>query len=145
MIPFNISDIFRFPQDIRQDIRDTYATRREHAVGNSNYRNNILNLPLEQSLANLNQIEGRVESRIAKNTASGTDMTAANLLLDTAKQNLVVAANAVGQATSTVGGIGLHPSYVNAHFALNDARDSLDAVVNAIATAEASSTENTTN
>jgi hypothetical protein len=141
MIPFfNIPDIFKFPQDIRQDIQQSYATRREHAAINGNYRNSILNLPLEQSLANLNQIEGRVESRISKNEASGTDMTAANLLLDAAKQSLTDATNAVGQATSTAGGIGLHPSYVNAHFALNDARDSLDIVVNAIAAAEASST-----
>lgn len=141
MIPFfNIPDIFRFPQDIRQDIRDTYATRREHAAINGNYRNSILNLPLEQSLANLNEIEGRIETRISKDTASGTDMTAASILLDAAKQSLASAASAVGQATSTVSGIGLHPSYVNAHFALNDAKSALCAVVDAIAVAEASST-----
>ena len=138
MIPFfNIPDIFKFPQDVRQDIRDSYASRREHAAVNSKYRNTILTAPLEQSLANLNQIESRIETRISKDKASGTDMTAADALLATAKDYLANAASAVAEATSTTSAVGLHPSYVNAHFALNDARDALDAVVDAIAAAEA--------
>ena len=145
MIPFfNIPDIFKFPQDVRQDIRDNYATRREHAAVNSKYRNTLLTAPLEQSLANLNQIESRIETRISKDEASGTDMTAVGTLLITAKDSLANAATAVAEATSTGSGIGLHPSYVNAHFALNDTRDALNVVVDAIAQAEASS-ENTKN
>jgi hypothetical protein len=139
MIPFfNIPDIFRFPQDIRQDIRQNYAARREHAAVNSNYRNTLLTTPLEQSLANLNQIEGRIETRISKDEASGTDMIAVGTLLTTAKDSLANAVAAVAEATSTGSVMGLHPSYVNAHFALNDARDALNMVVDAIASAEAS-------
>jgi hypothetical protein len=63
-------------------------------------------------------------------------MTDAKTLLAAAQDNLSNAATAVAEATSTQGSSALHPTYVNAHFALNDARDAFDSVVNAIATAE---------
>ncbi len=132
MIPFfNIPDIFNFPQHVR----NSYEIRREHATDNGNYRNSLFVVPLEQSLANLNKIETLIESRMDKDAASGTDMTDAGLLLVIAQQSLANAVNAVGEATSTGSG-GLHPAFVNAHFALNDAKDALNTVVDAIATAE---------
>jgi hypothetical protein len=142
---FNFSDIFKFPQDIRQDIRQNYDLRREHATSNSKYRNTLLTAPLEQSLANLNQIEGRVESRIAKDESSGIDMTTANLLFVSARDLLDNAAQAVAEATSTASNNGLNPIYVRAHFALNGARDALSAVVDSLGADTASSTVNTTN
>jgi hypothetical protein len=145
ILPYNIGDIFKFPHDVQQDIRQNYAIHREYAASNGNYRNAVLTAPLERSLANLNRIETLIESRMSKDTASGTDMTAAGLLLDTAKGNLSDATNAVAEATSTTSGTSLRPSFVKAYITLNDAKDALDTVVDAIAAAEDSSTKNTTN
>ena len=140
MIPFfNISNIF----DVSQDIRQNYELHRAHAASNNDYRNTVLVQPLEQSLTNLQSIHSLILSRIKKEEVSGADMTAVNTLLVTAEGSLLQAESAVAQATSTPHGTSLHPAYVNAHFALNEARDAFLTVVDAIALAEASSTATT--
>lgn len=137
MIPFfNIPDIFNFPKTIHHG----YEVRRDYAAGNRDYRNTTLTSSLEQSLLNLQDIEGRIESRMTKEVVSGVDMTSAGILLLTAQASLSQAAKAVGEATSTSDGMIIHPSYIQAYYALDNARNALGIVVDAIATAEGSTT-----
>jgi hypothetical protein len=142
MIPFfNIPDIFKFPQNIR----NSYEVRREYSSDNRDYRNTLLALPqdlaaLDISMNNLNQIEGRIESRISKDEAAGIDTATTSALFDIAQKSLADATIAVAEAESTTKGVEIHPVYMKARFALDGAKDALETVVNNIQATEASST-----
>lgn len=102
---------------------------------------------LKISLNNLKQIRTRIETRIEKTTQDGRDMTNAKALLVTADAKLLAAEQAItslsSQATSTLPTPATASSTVNlskprqlgadAIKAVNDARDSLNKVVLAIA------------
>jgi len=136
MLFFNIPipNIFDFGTNIRQRYAPHYTQNVAH-----DYRNSILLLPLEESLSNLQDIRTRIGMRVDSDTASGTDMTSVMESLSVADNSLAYATAAVGIATSTITDANAHPAYKEtqvAYFALNQSKDALDAVVNAISTAE---------
>ncbi|MES2314654.1 MAG: hypothetical protein V4524_01825 [Patescibacteria group bacterium] len=140
MMFFNIPDIFNFGENVRQG----YESRYERKIGRD-FRNSILLAPLELSLANLQNISDRIQMRIDKEVASGTDMTAPIASFEIAGQALNSAAIAVGNATSTVTGTNPRPAYRESQLAytsLTQARGALNNVVDDISTAieQASST-----
>ncbi|MDD5165663.1 MAG: hypothetical protein PHG25_04000 [Candidatus Pacebacteria bacterium] len=133
MMFFNIPDIFNFGENVRQG----YESRYERKIGRD-FRNSVLLAPLEQSLANLQNIKDRIQVRIDKEVASGTDMTVPIATFDTAGQILTSAVIAVGNATSTVTGSNPRPAYREsqlAYTALSQAREALNNVVDDISTA----------
>ncbi len=140
MIFFNIPDIFNFGENVRQG----YESRYERKIGRD-FRNSILLAPLEQSLANLQNISDRIQVRIDKEIASGTDMTAPIASFEIAGQVLNSAVISVGNATSTVTGTNPRPAYRESQLAytsLTQAREALNNVVDDISAAieQASST-----
>lgn len=144
MMFFNIPDIFNFGENARQG----YDARFERKISRD-FRNSVLLAPLEQSLANLQNIRERVDARIDKEVASGTDMTIPLSSLETADQALTTAVIAVGNATSTATTANPRPAYREtqlAYTALTSAREALNVVVDQISTAveQASSTTHKT-
>jgi hypothetical protein len=142
MMFFNIPlpDIFHFGQNARTN----YESHYERVIGKDS-RNIVLLEPLEQTLFNLQDIRLRIGSRIEKEIASGTDMTNSLGLLYSADNSLAFAEKEVGIATSTISGTDPRPPYIetqNAYSALNQTKNSLDLVLDAITTAveQASST-----
>jgi hypothetical protein len=131
---FNIPLPHIFDFNFGQNVRQRYESRFEHNFG-QDFRNSVLLEPLETGLANLQDIRARMETRIEKEVASGTDMTDAIKLLDTADQALSNAAKMVAIATSTVSGTDPHPAYIEsqtAYVALNQAKDALDVTLDSI-------------
>ena len=143
MLLFNIPipNIFHLGESARQGFNSHY----ERKIG-ADSRNSALLMPLEQSLFTLEDIRARIGTRNEKETASGTDMTAALSLLGTSDILLSYAEQDVAVATSTVN--SAHPGYMeieNAYETLNQYRDALSGVLHAIedAVAQASSTPQT--
>ena len=144
---FNIPlpNIFHLGEDARQG----YQSRYEHKIGTDS-RNLALLEPLEQALFKLEDIRVRISTRIGKEAASGTDMTQAISLLSSTDQILLNAEQAVATATSTVTSPDPRPPYMetqDAYLALNQARNSLVTVLDAIISAPVSikATATTTN
>ena len=143
MLFFNIPDIFHFGENLRQG----YEARYDRPIGRD-FRNSILLVPLEDSLANLQDIRARMQVLINNEIASGTDMTQALKSLDIADQTLQSAAYAVGVATSTVTGNNPRPAYREsqlAYIALNQARSALDNVLNDVSAAKHADSDNQPN
>ena len=145
---FNIPlpNIFHLGEDARQGYQSHY----ERKIG-VDARNIALLEPLEQTLFKLEDIRVRISTRIGKEVASGTDMTQAISLLSPTDQALLNAEQAVAIATSTVTGANPHPPYAetqDAYLALNQARNSLvtvlDAIISAPILVKATTTETTT-
>ncbi len=105
MIFFNIPipDIFHFGENARQG----YESRYERKIGRD-FRNSVLLAPLEVSLSNLLDIRNRIQVRIDREVASGTDMTHTLASLTSADDRLSGATAAVAIATSTVDGTDPH-------------------------------------
>ncbi|HTK33198.1 MAG TPA: hypothetical protein VL335_01475 [Candidatus Paceibacterota bacterium] len=144
MMFFNIPDIFNFGENLRQG----YEAHYERKIGRD-FRNSILLAPLEQSLANLQNIQERIGARIDKEVASGTDMTIPLASYSNADRILNFAVIAVGNATSTVTDTNPRPAYREsqaAYVALSQAREALNGVLNDITAAieQASSTPHKT-
>jgi len=140
MLFFNIPNIFHFGNDVRQG----YESRYERKIGRDS-RNIAILEPLETALGKIEDIRVRVGTRIEKEVASGTDMTVPVDLLNSADQTLATAEQAVAIATSTVTSDRPRAPYMEtqqAYSALNQSRDSLNSVLDAIVVAvdQASST-----
>jgi len=133
-----IPDIFNLGDSFKQN----YQSHHERVIDS---RNIVLLEPLTQSLQKLEDIRLRIGTRIEKETASGTDMTIPIDILHFADQTISTAEIAVANATSTISSDNPHPAYMEtqqAYEAINQARDSLSNVVDAIiiASEQASST-----
>ena len=132
MLFFNIPDIFSFGDSARQQYDAHYSRN----LGRDS-RNSALLEPLETSLNNLQNIRLRIGTRIEKEVASGTNMTASLNLLDSADKSLEYAIQEVSTATSTITGTNPRPGYIeteNAYIALNQTRSALSAVIDSIET-----------
>jgi hypothetical protein len=117
------------PAMIREEIRTDFQQRQNNAKTNQNVRNNLLGsrvMPLnmfkvrqqnitqelQNALNNLTNIRGRIQSRIDKEVASGTDMTDAKTLLGKADAKIIAAQSAIDSISrlSTAGTINLSPA-----------------------------------
>ncbi len=130
---------------IGQNIIDGYQIHHDKPIGYDS-RNSVLIQPLEDRLFKLQNIRIRMGSRIEKEMASGTDMTQAITLLGIADQTLTYSEQEVAIATSTITGTNPHPGYrenQQAYFALGQSWEALNAVLQAIETATATSTAST--
>ena len=121
----------------------------DNIVRHHDSRNIALLEPLEITLNNIEDIRVRIGTRIDKEVASGTDMTTAIGLLAVADQSIADAQQAVALATSTVTSDHPHAPYIEteqAYSALNQSKESLNVVLDAIVTAidQASTTNATT-
>jgi hypothetical protein len=141
---FPVSNIFGFGSDALS----RYEMRHERKISYDS-RNGALLEPLESSLFRLQDIRVRMSTRISKEIASGTDMSVPIGLLGPADQALSYAAEQVADATSTLDAANPHPAYQQsqaAYFALDQARQDLETVLQSIETAiaeHASSTATT--
>ena len=132
MFCINIPEIYNSCNTAPQGTPSYY----EHKIGRD-ARNSVLLEPLEQTLGKLEDIRVRMNSRIEKETASGTDMTSARTLLDIADNSFTVAEQAVALATSTISGDHPHAPYMEtqqAYIALGQCKESLNNVLAAIIT-----------